>query len=345
MGKEIEVISFTPNQQEFSVKELWGSRQLDFPPSSRRVFKALRLTRNEIRARKFESIFFLSGALTLYGISLLVYAKFKGIETLIFFYGKDVLTAKNSFFGSLALWLAPRLANQIAANSRFTAGLLPKRYREKIKILYPSVDPAIVQSVPEVQDIRRPEDRKVILFVGRLVRRKGVDDILRAMKLVRATDVFLEVVGDGPELESLKALAVELGLSDRVSFYGALSGIPLYERYESCKIFAMPSRTEKSDVEGFGTVFLEAGLFGKPSIGTTSGGIPEAVRDGVTGLIVPEGNPRRLSEAITELLDRPGMMKAMGEEAHKRVLAQFTWEKGAQLLVSFLNEKCRTQTD
>ena len=98
----------------------------------------------------------------------------------------------------------------------------------------------------------------------------------------------------------------------------------------------MPSKTTRVDVEGFGTVFLEAGLFGKPSIGTTSGGIPEAIDDGETGLLVPEGDVRLLSQALEKLLLNPGLSQRLGQNARKRVIEGFTWEIASERLVSML---------
>jgi len=334
LGQSVELISFSPDAK-YSAKELWGARFLEFPSSSRRVFKSLRLTRKEIKSNAVTCLFLLSGSLTLYGIFLLLYGRFRGIKALVFFYGKDILIAKHRLFGSTALWLAPRLARGVVTNSRFTAGLLPDRIAKKAMILYPSVDPRVAESIKIIE--RSNSDLGPILFVGRLVRRKGVDDLLRAMQIIRASNVSLEIVGDGPELESLKSLCSELRLLEKVKFFGTLSGAALYQRYAGCSVFAMPSKTEKSDAEGFGTVFLEAGLFGKPSVGTASGGIPEAILDGVTGYIVPEGDPARLSEAISELLTNPELAKKMGEEARKRVLAEFTWERGTSQLITYLN--------
>lgn len=337
LGRGVELISFSPGAK-YSTKELWGARFLEFPSSSRSVFKSLRLTRREINQNSISHIFLLSGGLTLYGIFILLYARFRGIRSLVFFYGKDILVAKSGFFGSLALWLAPRLAKGVVTNSHFTAGLLPERIGKKAMILYPSVDPNIAESVKAVE---RSDGKQCLLFVGRLVRRKGVEDLLRAMQMIGAPNLSLEIVGDGPELESLKSLCTELGLSERVRFYGTLSGTPLYQRYAESSVFVMPSRTEKSDVEGFGTVFLEAGLFGKPSVGTSSGGIPEAILDGVTGLIVPESDPLQLSEAISKLLANPDLATKMGEQARRRVISEFTWEKGTELLISFLSPEAR----
>ena len=99
----------------------------------------------------------------------------------------------------------------------------------------------------------------------------------------------------------------------------------------------MAPRTLKDDVEGFGTVFLEAGLAGKPSVGTRSGGIPEAVIDHVTGILVEEGNINELAAAISAILGDRDLGKKLGENARSRVLAEFTWERSAERLIDILS--------
>ncbi len=333
-GHFVEVISFFP-RYDYSKEELHGATLLKFPSSSTQALKALRLTAKEISKNSIEAIFFLSGAITMYGVLLMLYARYKGIRTLAFYYGKDILSAKESLSSRFFLWISPKLAKKIAVNSRYTQRLLPKKYEKKIGMLYPAVDPGIVQELGHFQPT---DDSQRILFVGRLVKRKGADDLLRSFKEIASKfpSSTLEIVGDGPELESLQQLAKELEISDRARFFGRLSGVPLYERYSSCYVFVMPSRTEKGDVEGFGTVFLEAGLFGKPSIGTDSGGIPEAVLDGETGLIVPEGDVSALSRALERVLSGRDLARNLGENARKRVLSSFTWERSTSDLVSIL---------
>ncbi len=330
LGHYVEIISFSP-EGDFSKESLHGATQLNFPSSSRRALKAFARTRKEIADNSIDAIFLLSGALTLYGMILLSYTRLKGIRTLILFYGKDILSARESISASIALKISPRLAKKITVNSRYTESLLPKRYAKKIEILYPSVDAAITE-------VSAKEGGRTVLFVGRLVKRKGVDDLLTAFTTVskKFPDSKLEIVGDGPELENLEKLAKEAGIDKSVKFFGRLAGKELYERYANCALFVMPSRSTKNDVEGFGTVFLEAGIFAKPSIGTTSGGIPEAIRDNVTGLLVPEGNAELLARAIEKLLSDPELAGKMGQAAKKIVLAEFTWESATEKLASML---------
>ena len=333
-GHNVVVISLFPGY-EYSKERLHGAELFKFPSSSSHALKSLRLTLKEISNNSIDAIFFLSGALTLYGVLLLTYARYKGVRTLVFYYGKDILTARQRLSSRLALWVSPKLARKIAVNSKYTQRLLPERYENKTAILNPAVDPGIVN---ELRHNVQVDDTQRILFVGRLVKRKGVDDLIRAFKELAPLfpNSNLEIVGDGPELEALQSLSIELRISDRVRFFGRLSGVALYERYASCYVFVMTSKETKSDVEGFGTVFLEAGLFAKPSIGSRSGGIPEAIVDGETGLLVPEGDVSALSNALKRLLSDRDLGLRLGESARKRVLSSFTWENTTRELVSYL---------
>jgi phosphatidyl-myo-inositol dimannoside synthase len=276
----------------------------------------------------------LSGALTLFGIMLLVFARLMRRNSVAFLYGKDILGAKESEFRRFALLTASFLARKIAVNSRFTAGLLPRFLWPKVGIVYPGVDPSISTS-----DVRQASDSlRRILFVGRLVDRKGADDLIRAFSsLAKEIDnVSLEIVGGGAEMERLKALALTLGVDEKVRFFGNLTGQALYERYSMADVFAMPSKATSTDVEGFGTVYLEAAIFGKPSIGTTTGGIPEAIKDGETGLLVPARDVQALTEALRELMGDDEKRRLMGANAQKNVLSKFTWKASTASLVGLL---------
>jgi phosphatidylinositol alpha-1,6-mannosyltransferase len=149
----------------------------------------------------------------------------------------------------------------------------------------------------------------------------------------------LEIVGDGPERTKLERLVADLGLEEKITFFGGLRGDALHDRYRLCNVFVMPSKTMKDDVEGFGTVFLEAGLAGKPSVGTRSGGIPEAILDGETGILVEEGDVQELASAIKRILADANLGLRLGVGARTRVLSEFTWEKSADCLKGMLRRE------
>ena len=219
-----------------------------------------------------DSVFLLSGGITLLGNLLLFYCRLTGRRSAILLYGKDVLQSRRGVLGRLLALGSQILADRVATNSLYTASLLHGLVREKIDVLPPSIDSGRAYE----GDMRVNKDSPgKILFVGRLVKRKGADDLIEAFKIVLTDfpNARLEIVGDGPMMPALTDLVRRLGLADRVTFYGSLRGDALYQKYRESDLVAMPSRTMKDDVEGFGTVFLEAGVMGRPSVGTYSGGI------------------------------------------------------------------------
>jgi phosphatidyl-myo-inositol dimannoside synthase len=329
----VELIAFSPTY-EFTRVQFQGASLSKYPSSTRRVVRSFRSAVREITASSIDSVFLLSGALTLFGIALLAFARLIGLKSVVFLYGKDILGAKESKFRQFALLTASFLAGKIAVNSRFTAKLVPRFLSGKVGVVYPGVDPSISTSV----QLTPRSGQKTILFVGRLVDRKGADDLIRAFSSLAKEDdeVSLEIVGAGPEMARLRALASSLGVDEKVRFFGNLTGQALYERYSMAAVFAMPSKATSTDVEGFGTVYLEAALFGTPSIGTTTGGIPEAIQDRVTGLLIPPQDLGALTKALRELLDDDDKRRLMGANAQKNVLSRFTWKASTGSLVLLL---------
>ena len=223
------------------------------------------------------------------------------------------------------------LADAVGTNSRYTMSLLPFRPRTHPVIIYPGVEAGIAS---EHMRSGRNRIEPRILFVGRLVQRKGADLLLAAFGQLRTElpSVHLDVVGDGPEMSNLLALANRLELGSAVTFHGALFGRRLWEIYAKASLLVLPSRQSAHDVEGFGTVFLEAGIFGVPSIGTRTGGIPEAVIHSVTGKLVEAENIDELRIAMKSLLDNPKEMERLGTNARERAM-KFSWERSTDQIL------------
>src|SRR5699024_9441645 len=128
--------------------------------------------------------------------------------------------------------------------------------------------------------------------------------------------------------KELQQLASNLGIAASIQFVGSVPHYhpDLIHYYNACDVFVHPSKTEKFNVEGFGIVFLEANACGKPVIGTFSGGIPSAVIDGETGILVKEQDPKALAEAIIRLFDEPGLAAQMGSNGRQRVEHTANWD-------------------
>jgi glycosyltransferase involved in cell wall biosynthesis len=173
-----------------------------------------------------------------------------------------------------------------------------------------------------VQYLRAAAPGPRILFVGRLVYYKGLEVLFRAM---RGCPGRVWIVGEGPLRESLQALVVDLGLSDRVAFMSGVSTQALVAYYHAADIFVLPS-TEIT--EAFGLVQVEAMAAGCPVVSTAlPTGVPWVNQDGVTGLIVPPRDVEALAGAIRRLGDDPGLRRRMGEAARTRAQEQFSRER------------------
>ena len=153
-----------------------------------------------------------------------------------------------------------------------------------------------------------------ILFVGRLEPRKGFDVLMLSIpKIIESfSDIHVDICGTGELLEISKSELLPKHLS-KISFHGYQTRESLDLFYSNCDIFIAPSR-----YESFGIVYLEAMKFSKPVIACDSGGTPEVVADGTTGILVEPGNVESLSNAVLKLANDPELRKKMGVEGRKR---------------------------
>jgi phosphatidylinositol alpha-1,6-mannosyltransferase len=140
------------------------------------------------------------------------------------------------------------------------------------------------------------------------------------------TDLLYVVIGDGPELNRLKAACSKLKIEPHVMFTGRLDGAEKNAYLANCDLFVMPGKIVGEDVEGFGIAYIEAGYFGLPGIASDSGGAGEAILDGKTGMMCDPGNAGELDDRIRTLLDSPELRQTLGQQARQRAM-EFLWEK------------------
>ncbi len=208
----------------------------------------------------------------------------------------------------------------------------------KITVIPPGVDTSRFYPIP-VEEAREsigvPQGDGLLLFVGRIEPLKGLETLIRAIALMREQGLqcrvphYLAVVGGDPsasgeninaEMVRLQALRQELGMDELVLFLGkrAQDSLPYY--YSAADVLIMPSH-----YESFGMVALEAMACGTPVVASQVGGLAFLVQDGVTGFVVPDGDPRALSERITRLLTEPGLREKLGVQA-AAYARQYAWE-------------------
>ncbi len=140
-------------------------------------------------------------------------------------------------------------------------------------------------------------------------------------------DVHYALIGIGEDWDYLRALASELGISERLHLLGHVKAEDLPRWYNACSLFAMPNRDIHGDTEGFGLVFLEAGACENPVLAGLAGGTGSAVVDGVTGLRADGENLAAIQHALARLLQDPETANEMGRKARERVRANFTHER------------------
>ncbi len=246
-------------------------------------------------------------------------------------------------------WLRSRImpamldADMVITNSEFTRSFLvsvgvPQARIVKIR---PGADPQRFRPRLDCRELAQRLGvfgRPTLLTVARIVkanRYKGHDVVLRALvKVVSSLPTVAYVIaGDGDDLDYLESLARELGIRANVIFAGHVSDEELPLLYNACDAFVMCSRADRTRrgilAEGFGLALVEASACGKPVIAGNSGGIPDAVQDGFTGLLVDPENSDAVAAAIMRILRGRSIAGIMGENGRQWVESEMNWTRAA----------------
>jgi len=219
-------------------------------------------------------------------------------------------------------------ASAVVANSR---GLRDLALAFDSRIEIPIVPNGVDSSRYAVEDREWSPPR--ILSVGRVVHQKGLDLGLRALAQLKHLDWEWYIAGDGPQTGSLKSLARELGISERVAFLGWQSREELTKWYHQANLFLFPSRHE-----GMPNAVLEAMASGLPVVATRIAGNEELVVEGETGFLVQTENVDELREALRKALTHSSLREKMGAASRLRVEQNYTWQKVAEQYQTFLNQ-------
>jgi glycosyltransferase involved in cell wall biosynthesis len=184
------------------------------------------------------------------------------------------------------------------------------------------------------------------LILCRLVPVKACDVVLRAAGMLgeEGRRVELKIAGDGPERSRLESLARELRIDDRLEFLGYVGDVRAKARLLLESDFLIQSGrydAQSKRVEHFGIVFAEAGAAGLPVIAPNIGGVPEVVRDGETGILIPPDDPESAAAAIRTLASDPGRTAAMGRAGRRRVAELFDYEKIAGKIIQEMSDAIR----
>ena len=216
--------------------------------------------------------------------------------------------------------------------SEISRALSPKASSAMVKIA-PGIDTEHFAPHTGATELRRSlglTDRKVIVSVGRLVHRKGQDMLITALPQILKThpEAHVLMVGEGPYREHLQKLVAKYKVETAITFIGKIQYSDLPRYISVGDIFAMPSRSRLAglEVEGLGIVYLEASSCALPVIAGKSGGAPDAVLEGVTGVAVDGTNPTEIAGAVISLLDNPAAAREMGIAGRKWINSDWRWQ-------------------
>jgi phosphatidylinositol alpha-1,6-mannosyltransferase len=208
--------------------------------------------------------------------------------------------------------------------------------------LAPGVDEAVFRPGAGGAEIRERHglgDRPVVVCVSRLVPRKGQDTLIRIWPSVVAAvpGAALLIVGGGPYRAALERLRDASPVRDSIVITGGVPWSDLPAHYDAGDVFAMPCRTRRRglDVEGLGIVYLEASATGLPVVAGDSGGAPDAVLPGETGLVT--GDDDGVRAAVVELLNDPARARAMGEKGRSWIEREWRWDVQAERFAALLD--------
>ncbi len=280
---------------------------------------------------------------------------FFGIPFVVLVHGSDVLRP-GWFYQFCVRWLLRR-ADRVIANSDPTRLSLLERgvNPDRVAVIHPGVrveDFLHEPASPPPPAVVEAAGRRVLLTVGRLIRRKGVLEFVeRVMPALAAEfpDVLLLIVGDDAKAslvhsermrDTIAAKVQQLNLSAQVRLLGSVDQETLLHLFFAADVFVMPCLDIPGDVEGFGIVLLEAALAQTPCVATRTGGIPQAVQENVTGIVVAPGDWEAMRAEVAGLLHDESHCRQMGQAGRERALRSFSWDAIAAEHLRLLSACC-----
>ncbi len=267
-----------------------------------------------------------------------------GRRVVLYTHGEEI-TQENDWAMNRMRGVFLRRAHAIVSVSRFCKGEIASRFGVipgRIHVISNGVDlnlfspgPAELTCLPEIA-----RKSRVILSVGRLVERKGQEQLIKALPEIfrHEPNAYCLIVGDGPLKPRLLELTRELDIRERCSIMSGVSRETLRDFYRSCDVFVLPCHTlPDGDTEGFGLVFLEANACGAPVVAGMAGGTIEAVNDGYSGLLTDGADPEAIAKSVLRILSNEQFARELSVGGLKWA-AQYGWQASAD---AFL-DVCRT---
>jgi phosphatidylinositol alpha-1,6-mannosyltransferase len=246
----------------------------------------------------------------------------------------------------------------LVANSEWTRGLAEVLLQEleleaddeKVRVVPLGTDPAFFRPGVPVDAVRERyglAGGRWLLSVSALAPHKGIDTVLHALALLdgKEADVRYAVAGEGEGRHELERLAEKLGLAGRVRFLGGVPDADLPALYNLADVYVGASRRTPLSVEGFGIALAEAAASGRPVVAGRTGGIPEVVKDGETGLLVDAERPEAVAEAVRRLLCDPKLARRLGAAARREIERYYNWDRVARDVAGIAGEWAEVRSE
>ncbi|HFB65868.1 MAG TPA: glycosyltransferase family 4 protein [Aeromonadales bacterium] len=311
-----------------SLKRHWWLRPESLAMYLKLFFKSLKVA----LTNKIDAVH--TGRVLPEGLVGLLVARIIRKPLVIYAHGEEITTWRQSTKFKVMKFTYQH-ADKIIANSEFTKGELEKIGIDTDKIIKisPGVNIERFRPMPieDVMDLRESigitQKEKLILSVGRLSRRKGFDQTIKALAQLREDniDAHYALIGIGEDKDYLQKLVKEYKVNDYVHFLGHVSMEDLPRWHNAADVFVMPNREIDGDTEGFGMVFVEAAACGKPVIAGNAGGTGDAVINEETGYRIDATHLENLTQALSKILLDESLAEQIGKKAYERATKNYNW--------------------
>ena len=280
------------------------------------------------------------------GLVTYVVSRIHKIDYYVSLHGLDILAAQTKPRKRMVARFVLKHAKAIVVNSEYTKTVVETFLGKGGKPII-VVNPCPLYEVPAPGKSKEAykeaagynADQLILLSVGRLVKRKGFHNVIAALPglIKKVPDIKYIIVGSGPEERRLAELVARNGLENIVEIHTDVSDEKLARYYRLADIFVMPNYQIGPDVEGFGLVFIEANQYSLPTIGGRSGGVPEAIKDGKSGMLIEPNSVDAIYEAILKLANDKVLRQDMGIFAQDWVAEHFIWRHEVNKIVFAFN--------
>jgi phosphatidylinositol alpha-1,6-mannosyltransferase len=280
------------------------------------------------------------------GTTTWLLSKISSCKYSIILHGLDFTSAIKKPRKKILTSLILSSAETIICGNNYLADLVKQKFpkiSKKIKVVNPAAaeiepDNFLVKKIKEKYQL---ENKFVLFSLGRLVKRKGIDKTIEALAKIKKDlpNIKYFIAGAGPDEKYLKEiLSQNTDLAKDIMFLGQISEIEKWTWFTICDAFILPSREINNDFEGFGIVYLEANLAGKPVIAGDSGGVRDAVQNNLNGLLVNSKDSNAIADAILKIYKNSDLSKKLGEQGRERVKKEFNWQNQIKKLYNYLNQ-------